>query len=148
MPALVLLAETGQQPLAARWVAQMGRFWNAVLAVDWDSLVRRALLDSRAMTAEVGRDGVAQQPWVGQVVAALRAYGVELDLSEPAPVSVTDLVQAAATSSRQQLATAQGTCICQYVAATGADTGVGLLDYLLSLQHRSRRRAVARLNAG
>ena len=68
-PALVLLAETGQLPLAARWVTQMGRFWNAVLAVDGDSLVRRDF------TPEVGGAGVAQQPWAGQVAAALRAYG-------------------------------------------------------------------------
>ena len=77
------------------------------------------------------------------MAAALRAYGVELDLSQPDPVSVTDLGQAAGASFCQQVATAQGTRIRQYVAATGADTGAGLPGYLLRLQHRGRWRAVA-----
>ena len=69
-------------------------------------------------------------------------------MSQPALVSVTDLVQAAAASFRLQLATVQGTRILQYVAATGADTGAGLPGYLLCLQHGGRWRAVAHRNSG
>lgn len=147
-PALVLLAETGQKPLAARWVAQVGRFWNSVLAADDDSLVRRALIDSCALTGEAGGAGLAQQPWAGQVAAAMRAYGIELDLSQPARLCVTDLVEAASASFRQQLSTAQGTRIRQYAAATGADRANGLPGYLLRLQHRGRWRALAQLRTG
>ena len=44
--------------------------------------MRRALIDSCALIAEVGGAEVAQQqPWAGQMAAALQAYGVELDLS-------------------------------------------------------------------
>ena len=42
-PALVMLTETAQPPLAARWAAQIGRFWNSTLATEEGSLVRRAL---------------------------------------------------------------------------------------------------------
>jgi len=147
-PALVLLAETGQKPLAARWVAQVGRFWNSVLAADDDSLVRRALIDSCALTGEAGGAGLAQQPWAGQVAAAMRAYGIELDLSQPARLCVTDLVEAASASFRQQLSTAQGTRIRQYAAATGADRANGLPGYLLRLQHRGHWRALAQLRTG
>jgi hypothetical protein len=147
-PALVLLAETGQQPLAARWAVQVGRFWNAVLAAGGDSLVRRALHDSCALAGEAGGAGLAQQPWAGQVAAALGEFGVELGLTQPAPVNVINLQRAAVASSRQQLTATQGTRCRQYVAATGAATAEGLPGYLRRLQHRGRWRALAQLRTG
>ncbi|KAL4858979.1 LINE-1 retrotransposable element ORF2 protein [Chlorella vulgaris] len=76
-PSLVLLAETGQRPLMARWAAQLGRFWNTVLAADETTLVMRALRDSCALAGEAGAAALPQQPWAGQVAAALHAYGNE-----------------------------------------------------------------------
>lgn len=147
-PALVLLAETSQQPLVARWAVQVGRFWNSVLSADEASLVRRALHDSCALATEAGGMGLARQPWARQVVAALHAYGVAVDLHEPQPVDVSDIVEAAATSVRRQLSSAQGTRFSQYVAATGADAAEDLPGYLSTLQHRGRWRALAQLRTG
>ena len=139
----MLLAETGQQPLAARWAAQVGRFWNSVLSADEASLVQRALHNSCALAVEAGGVWLAGQPWAGQVAATLHAYGATVDLRQPQPVGVSDIVEAAAASFRQQLYTAQGTRIREYVAATGADTADGLPGYLFTLQHRGRWRALA-----
>ena len=128
-PALVLLAETAQQPLVARWAAQVGRFWNSVLAAEEGSLVQRALRDSCVLATEAGGAGLARQPWAGQVAATLRAYGTDVDLEQPHPVNVTDITEAAAASFCHQLSTAQGTRVRQYVDATRADRADGMPGY-------------------
>jgi hypothetical protein len=147
-PALVLLAETGQQPVAARWAAQVGRFWNSVLAAPEGSLVQRALLDSCALAGEGGGARLAQQPWAGQVSAALGAWGAQVSVHQPQPVHIPGIVQAGVACVRVQLSTAQGTRAIQYVAATGADTAKGLPGYLRTLEHRGRWRALAQLRTG
>jgi hypothetical protein len=147
-PALVLLAETGQRPLMARWAAQLGRFWNTVLAADETTLVMRALRDSCALAGEAGAAALPQRPWAGQVAAALHAYGVDVDLRRPQPVTVACITNNAATSFRQQLSTMQGTRIRAYNAATGAAAANGMPGYLSTLQHRAKWRALAQLRTG
>ncbi|KAL4859077.1 Retrovirus-related Pol polyprotein from type-2 retrotransposable element R2DM [Chlorella vulgaris] len=126
-PALVLLAETGQRPLMARWAAQLGRFWNTVLAADETTLVMRALR---------------------QVAAALHAYGVDVDLHRPQPVTVACITNNAATLFRQQLSSAQGTRIRAYNDATGPAAADGMPGYLAALQHRAKWRVPAQLRTG
>lgn len=147
-PSLVLLAETGQRPLMARWAAQLGRFWNTVLAADETTLVMRALRDSCALAGEAGAAALPQQPWAGQVAAALHAYGVDVDLHRPQPVTVACITNNAATLFRQQLSSAQGTRIRAYNDATGAAAADGMPGYLAALQHRAKWRALAQLRTG
>ena len=150
-PALVLLAETRQQSLAARWVAQLGRFWNSVLVADEDSLVRRAMADSCALAAEAGSVPLARRSWAGQVAAGFHSMGMVVSLQQPQPVCVSDLVQSAAASFHHQLISAQGTRTRQYVATTGAaetDGKLSLPAYLHAIPQRSRRQALAQLRTG
>ena len=118
-----------------------------MLAAEEGSLVQRALRDSCALAGDGGA-GLARQPWAGQVAAALRAYGADVDLEQPHPVNVTDITEAAAASFCHQLSTAQGTRVRQYVDATRADRADGLPGYLSALGHRGRWRALAQLRTG
>ncbi len=147
-PGLVLLAETGQRPVAARWAAQLGRFWNSALDAPEGSLVRRALLDSSALASEAAGARLARQPWAQQVAAALGTWGAEVSVDQPQPVHVPGLVEAGAAAVRVQLAAAQGTRAVQYVAATGADGARDMPRYLRTLEHRGRWRELAQLRTG
>ena len=152
-PALVLLAETRQRPLAARWAAPLARFWNSVLDGEEDSLARRALADSCALAEGAQAAQLACKPWAGQVAAALGTLGAAVSLEQPEPVSVPDLIQAGTDAFHTQLAAAQGTRARQYVASTGVGAGDGssgtrLPSYLLHIPQRSRRRALAQLRTG
>ena len=86
-PNAVVLAETGQRPLWARWLLRATRQWNRALAAPPDSLLRQAVLASTALAAEPGSRSLARQPWAQQLAATLAAVGVQLDLADPQPVS-------------------------------------------------------------
>ena len=146
-PTLVVLAETAQLPMVTRWAKQVGRFWNGVLAADEDSLVRRALADSCALAAEMGGAPLAQQPWAGQVAAALGNMGAPVNVQQPEKIDVADIEEFATDTFRHQLTAAQGTRVPQYVAAAGADCN-SLPGYLLMVPQRARRHALAQLRTG
>lgn len=145
--ALVVLAETAQHPLAARWAKQVGRFWNGVLAADESSLVRRALADSCALTEETAGAPLAQQPWAAQVAAGLGRLGAPVNVQQPEPVDISGLEETGVAAFHRQLTNAQGTRVRQYVTTVGTECEQ-LLDYLLMVPSRARRRALPQLRTG
>ena len=87
--------------------------WSGALTADEDSLVRRALADSCALAAEMGGAPLAQQPWAGQVAAALGNMGAPVNVQQPEKVDVADTEEFATDTFRHQLTAAQGTRVPQ-----------------------------------
>ena len=99
-------AETGERPLWARWLLRATRLWNRALAAPEDSLLRQAVMTSAALAAAPGSRTPARQPWAQQLAAALIAAGVELDLSNPQPISRAAVRNCCAQRQLEQLLTA------------------------------------------
>jgi hypothetical protein len=121
-----------------------------LLSHEEDSLVRRALRDSSELALQVGGVALARQPWAGQVAAVLRKYGAGVDLGSPQLIDVSNILEVAEDSVRQELSLAQGTRFRTYVAVTGTGLGdeIELPAYLQSLEHRGKWREVAQLRTG
>lgn len=60
-PNAVVLAETGERPLWARWLQKAARLWNKALAAEESSLLRRAVAATALPAAAPGA-----QPWARQ----------------------------------------------------------------------------------
>ena len=156
-PNAVVLAETGERPLWARWLLRAARLWNRALAAPPDSLLRQAVLASTASAAEPGSRSPARQPWVQQLAAALAAVGVQLDLADPQPVSRAVVRAGCQERQLEQLMAAAersgATKVQHYVFGTrgGAIDAASLsvpAAYLSSVRERSRRRALAQWRTG
>ncbi len=156
-PNAVVLAETGQRPLWAQWLLQAARLWNCALAAPPDSLLRQAVLASTAMAAEPGSRSPAHQPWAQQLASALAAVGVELDLSNPQPVSRAAVRAGCQQRQLEQLFAAAersgATKVQQYVfgirgGAISADSLSMPAAYLSGVRERSWRQALAQWRTG
>ena len=153
----MVLAETGERPLWARWLLRAARLWNQALAAREGSLLRQALAASTALAAATGGRQPARQPWAQQLAAGLAAAGLQLDLANPQPVSLAavrsgcwqrqlELLQAAAArdgASKLQHYT-QGVCGGQLEAADLCTSA----DYLSGVRERCRRQALAQWRTG
>ena len=145
-PELAVLLETAQRPLAARWSAQLARFWNAAVQAEEGSLLQRALWDSCMLAREMGSGAVGRQPWAGQVAAALGGVGVRVSLEQPAVVDVKAVAKACEVAFTSRLVDAQGTKLRQYVDTIGVRSSLPL--YLQHIPQRSRRQGLAQLRLG
>ncbi len=77
-------------------------------------------------------------------------YGAGVDLGSPQLIDVSNILEVAEDSVRQELSLAQGTRFRTYVAVTGTGLGdeIELPAYLQSLEHRGKWREVAQLRTG
>ena len=66
-PKAVVLAETGERPLWARWLLRATRLWNRALAAPEDILLRQAVMTSAALATAPGSRTPARQPWAQQL---------------------------------------------------------------------------------
>jgi len=90
---LVVLAETGRWPLALRWAKRLIRFFNKVVSSPREGLLFRALRDSCGL-AEGATGLVSRRSWAAQVDAALRQWGLQINLGNPQKISVSQLCAA------------------------------------------------------
>lgn len=90
-------------------MAQVGRFWNSVLATDEENLVLCALMDSFALAGKAGGARLMQQLWADQVVAAVHVFGVELYLC----LHVLGWLPCLQTTRTAYVCWKRTTCICR-----------------------------------
>jgi len=154
-PNAVVLAETGEQPLWLRWLRRAGKLWNRVVAEQPESLVRRALAASIHLAAE--QRPSARQSWAAQLAAGMAAIGMPLDLAQPAPISLPQLLdQGLQHQARQLTAAAQregSSKVRHYVHGTRGgviahESVVRRQPYLDKVRQRRHREALAQLRTG
>ena len=100
-PSAVVLVEAGEQPLWLRWLRRAAKLWNSMLEAPPDSLLHQALATSRQLAAAPAAP--ARQPWAAQFAAAMAAAGQPVNLQEPNPVSLNELVESGQERQLQQL---------------------------------------------
>lgn len=155
-PNAVVLTETGEQPLWARWLKRSARLWNRLLQEPPDSLARRALEASVTLAQEAPNRQLAWSSWAGQMATAMAAIGLPLDLQQPRPVSYAAVQQAALDRHLQQLSTAAtrlgATKTAHYMQRVWGGTldvnTYGRAAYLDAVRERVRRQALAQLRTG
>ncbi|PSC73499.1 50S ribosomal L2 [Micractinium conductrix] len=111
-PRATVLAETGEPPLHAHWLARTARFWNSLVAAPEDSLMRQVLDASLQLAADHtpsrhrGPHGIAQMPWAAQLQSALAEAGIAADLQQRQPLQPEAVQEAALQHYLQHLHTA------------------------------------------
>ncbi|PSC67114.1 hypothetical protein C2E20_9200 [Micractinium conductrix] len=111
-PRATVLAETGEPPLHAHWLARTARFWNSLVAAPEGSLMRQVLDASLQLAADHtpsrhrGPHGIAQMPWAAQLQSALAEAGIAADLQQRQPVQPEAVQEAALQHYLQHLQTA------------------------------------------
>ena len=108
-PRATVLAETGEPPLHAHWLARTARFWNSLVAAPEGSLMRQVLDASLQLAAEHtpsrhrGPHGIAQLPWAAQLQSALTEAGIAADLQQRQPLQPEAVQEAALQHYLQHL---------------------------------------------
>lgn len=74
-PKLVLLAETGQLPLAVHWTKQIARFVNRLHRMGDDRIAKQAFLDNWNLASGMHGVPLAKLPWAAQAAQVLGAAG-------------------------------------------------------------------------
>jgi hypothetical protein len=88
----VVLAESGQWPLALRWAKRTVKFYNRVVRLPPENLLHCALKSTCDLARGPAGSGLlSRRPWAAQLDAALRQWGMQLDLENPQPISVSRL---------------------------------------------------------
>ena len=161
-PRATVLAETGEPPLHAHWLARTARFWNSLVAAPEGSLMRQVLDASLQLAADHtpsrhrGPHGIAQMPWAAQLQSALAEAGIAADLQQRQPLQPEAVQEAALQHYLQHLQTAvqrRGAsrlqhyfdCVrpeCLEVAE------YGMAPYLVEVRERHRRLGLAELRSG
>ncbi len=90
-PKLVLLAETGQLPLAVHWTKQIARFVNRLHQMGDDRIAKQAFLDNLDLAGRSRGGPLASQPWAAQAAQVLEAAGGPLDLLTCDRIDVDEL---------------------------------------------------------
>ena len=153
----VVLAETGERPLWTRWLLRATRLWSRALAAPEDSLLRQAVMTNAALATAPDSRTPARQPWAQQLAAALIAAGMELDLSNPQPISWAAVRSCCAQRQLEQLLTAAANPAATKIRHYVVDVRGGTLDasslskpaaYLTAVRKRCQREALAQWCTG
>ena len=161
-PRATVLAETGEPPLHAHWLARTARFWNSLVAAPEGSLMRQVLDASLQLAADHtpsrhrGPHGIAQMPWAAQLQSALAEAGIAADLQQRQPVQPEAVQEAALQHYLQHLQTAvqrRGASRLQhYFDCVRPEclevAGYGMAPYLVEVRERHRRLGLAELRSG
>ena len=161
-PRATVLAETGEPPLHAHWLARTARFWNSLVAAPEGSLMRQVLDASLQLAADHtpsrhrGPHGIAQMPWAAQLQSALAEAGIAADLQQRQPLQPEAVQEAALQHYLQHLQTAvqrRGASRLQhYFDCVRPEclevAGYGMAPYLVEVRERHRRLGLAELRSG
>ena len=156
-PSGVVLAETGERALWARWLVRTARLWNKGLAAGQQSLFRQAVAASAAMACTPGARQPSRQPWAQQVAAGMAAIGVQLDLAHPRPICIAAVRSGCQQRQLQLLQTAAARDGASKLQHYVRDVCGGKLEptsigasatYLGVIRERGRREALAQWRTG
>ena len=86
-PSMAVLAEAGRYPLRVFAARMLLKYWNRLVRMEDDRLVKRAFAVSAALAASTTCRS-RHKSWAGQAAAVLGSLGLPCDLAAPAVVDV------------------------------------------------------------
>ena len=82
---MAVLAEVGRYPLKVAAATVLLKYWNRLVEMGEDRLVKQAFLASAALALELARRNCTSsvKPWAGQVASFLATLDLPHDLNAP-----------------------------------------------------------------
>ena len=92
---MAILAEVGRYPMRVSAAVVMLKYWNRLVEMDSERLVKQAFLASIALTQQLARTKPRSivKPWAGRVSSLLSSLSLPHDLSDPQTVDIEAVVK-------------------------------------------------------
>ena len=113
-PNMAVLAEVGRYPLQAFAAQMLLRYWNRLVGMDADRLVKRAFVVSAALAGRTAQRS-RHMSWAGQAAAAIESLGMRCDLTAPVPVDVKHTVDGIQSKYLESVADSDSSKVQQYL---------------------------------
>ena len=111
---MAVLAEVGRYPMVVKAAKHLCNFWNRLMDMDDERLVKQAFLQS-AVLGPLTHSNSAHKFWAGQVVPFLAALGMPCDLIAPQSVNVSAVVEELQGSYLESVNACSGVKMQQYL---------------------------------
>lgn len=148
-PSMSVLAEAGRFPLRVFAAQMLLKFWNRLVRMEDDRLVKRAFVVSAALAASTP-SGSRHKSWAGQAAAAFHSLGLPCDLAAPAPFDVKQGVLDLQTAYLSSVTASESSKVQQYLRMRDVviPETYCMAPYLQAVGGWRQRRRLAQLRTG
>ena len=148
-PSMAVLAEVGRYPLRVSAAVVMLKYWNRLVGMGEERLVKQAFLESVAVAQTLASNSIIK-PWAGQVASLLASLGMPQDLRAPQTVCILAAMEQLQSRYLALVTSSAGSKMQQYrqlrpVVETASYTPAA---YLQAVGGWRQRQAVAQLRTG
>lgn len=151
-PTEVVLAELGRFSLTAFWAKMVARFWNRLICISDDRLLKQAFHLSLELAASTPASWpAAHRPWAAQVTDMFRALGKEVSLGAPTEIAAADIVTTVQARELDALTASQKSKVQHYISYIRGGINIDNYQpaaYLSAVADRRRRVCLAQLRTG
>ena len=148
-PNMAVLAEVGRYPMVVRAAKHLCNFWNRLVEMDDERLVKQAFLQS-AVLGPLTRPNSAHKSWAGQFESFLAALGMPCDLINPRSVNVSAVVEKLQSSYLESVNACSGVKMQQYLRLRAEVDSASYIPaaYLQAVGGWRQRKHLAQLRTG
>jgi len=148
-PNMTVLAEAGRYPLQVFAAKMLLKYWNRLVLMEDDRLVKRAFVASAAL-AGATQCRSRHKSWAGQAAAVLESLGLPCDLAAPAVVDAEKGVSSLQSAYLSSVTDSESSKVQQYLRMRDgvAPETYCMAPYLRAVTGRRQRKALAQLRAG
>ncbi len=147
----VLLVEAGQLPCRIDFVVSLAKYWNRLVSMRGDRMVKDAFLESIKLMPHCRKPHSAKASWATQVVSLLSPVADPLTADgKPQRVNVKSVRDNLHKAFLQSVSDSRSSVTLSYLRITGAlnHATYGPAVHLQAVQHNRGRRALTQLRTG
>ena len=148
-PSMAVLAEAGRYPLRVFAAKMLLKYWNRLVRMDGDRLVKRAFVVSAALAA-ASTCRLRRKSWAGQAAAVLELLGLPCNLAAPAVVDVERGVSTLQSAYLSSVTDSESSKVQQYLRMRDAvvPETYCIAPYLKAVGGWRQRKRLAQLRTG
>lgn len=147
----VLLVEAGQLPCRIDFIVSLAKYWNRLVSMRGDRLVKDAFLESIKLMPHCSKPHSVKASWATQVVSLLSPVADPLTADgKPQRVNVKSVRDNLHKAFLQSVSDSRSSMTLSYLKITGAlnCATYGPAVHLQAVQHNRCRRALTQLRTG
>ena len=148
-PSMAVLAEAGRYPLRVFAAQMLLRYWNRLVRMEDDRLVKRAFMVSAALAGST-QCRSRHKSWAGQAAAVLESLGLPCDLAAPAVVDPEKGVSGLQSAYLSSVTDSESSKVQQYLRMRDAvvPETYCMAPYLQAVGGWRQRKRLAQLRTG
>ena len=148
-PSMAVLAEAGRYPLQVFAAKMLLKYWNRLVCMADDRLVKRAFAVSAAL-ADTAQCRPRHKSWAGQAAAVLESLGLPCNLAAPAVVDVEKGVSTLQAAYLSSVTNSDSSKVQQYLRMRDGvvPESYCMAPYLRAVGGWRQRRRLAQLRTG